>query len=178
MENTSVMSWNVRGLNDRSRRDTVRTLVDDVRPSIVCLQETKLAVIPQHMVFAMLGLSYSVFAYLPASNTRGGILIAAREADISMSDVLVGCFSVTVKVRHASQAEADDDRSWWLSSVYGPQDDSDKALFLEEIEAIRDACSGPWVLAGDFNLILSEADKNNDLITELTCPDSGERWRI
>jgi exonuclease III len=167
MENTSVMSWNVRGLNDRSRRDTVRTLVDDVRPSIVCLQETKLAVIPQHLVFAMLGLSYSVFAYLPASNTRGGILIAAREADISMSDVLVGCFSLTVKVRHASQAEADDDRSWWLSSVYGPQDDSDKALFLEEIEAIRDACSGPWALAGDFNLILSEADKNNDLINRI-----------
>jgi hypothetical protein len=26
---------------------------------------------------------------------------------------------------------------------------------------IRDACSGLWVVCGDFNLILSEADKNN-----------------
>ena len=34
-------------------------------------------------------------------------------------------------------------------------------LFLEELEAIRDSCSGPWAVCGDFNLILNEADKNN-----------------
>jgi endonuclease/exonuclease/phosphatase family metal-dependent hydrolase len=69
MDNTTVISWNVRGLNDRARRDTVRTLVHDIHPSIVCLQETKLAVIPQHLVFAMLGISFADFGYLPASNT-------------------------------------------------------------------------------------------------------------
>ena len=53
-----------------------------------------------------------------------------------------------------------DEASWWLTSVYGPQDDNDKILFLEEL-AIRDACSGPWAVCRDFNLILSEADKNN-----------------
>jgi exonuclease III len=165
MDNTIVISWNVRGLNDRARRDTVRTLVDDIHPSIVCLQETKLAVIPQHLVFAMLGISFADFAYLPASNTRGGILIAARAADVSISDVLVGCYSLTVRVRPAGQDQnAENDRSWWLSSVYGPQDDNDKALFLEEIEAIRDECPGPWALSGDFNLILNEDDKNNDRI--------------
>jgi len=113
----------------------------------------------------MLGISFADFAYLPASNTRGGILIAARAADVSISDVLVGCYSLTVRVRPAGQDQnAENDRSWWLSSVYGPQDDNDKALFLEEIEAVRDECSGPWALSGDFNLILNEDDKNNDRI--------------
>jgi len=32
---------------------------------------------------------------------------------------------------------------------------------MEELEAIRDACQGPWAICGDFNLILSEEDKNN-----------------
>jgi hypothetical protein len=51
--------------------------------------------------------------------------------------------------------------SWWLTSVYGPQADGDKALFFDELEATRDACPGPWAEAGDFNLILDAADKNN-----------------
>jgi exonuclease III len=92
------MSWNVRGLNNRARGDPVRTLVGDVRPSIVCLQETKLDVIQQHLVFAMLGINFSEFAYLPASNTRGGILIAAKESECYISDVHVGCYSLTIRV--------------------------------------------------------------------------------
>lgn len=66
-----MISWNVRGLNKRARHDTVRTLVDDLRPSIMCLQETKLDVVQQHLVFAMLGVNFSDFAYLPASNIHG-----------------------------------------------------------------------------------------------------------
>jgi hypothetical protein len=42
-----------------------RSLVD------VCLQETKLNVINQHLVFALFGINFCDFAYLPASNTRG-----------------------------------------------------------------------------------------------------------
>jgi len=108
----------------------------------------------------MLRMSFADFAYLPSSNTRGGVLVAARQDDISLSDVHVGCYSITVRVHPCAQANGDE-ASWWLTSVYGPQDDNDKILFLEELEAIRDACSGPWALCRDFNLILLEADKNN-----------------
>jgi len=89
--------------------------------------------------------------------------MAARQTDVSLSDVLVDCYSLTVRVRPQAQV-GDQESSWWLSSVYGPQDDSDKILFLEELEAIRDSCSGPWAVCGDFNLILSETDKNNNRI--------------
>ena len=90
----------------------------------MCLQETKLDVIPHTMVLSMLGIAFSEFAYLPVSETCGGILIAGRQ----------------------------------------PDEDRDKVLLLEELEAIRDACPGPWVLTGDFNLILNEADKSNDKV--------------
>ena len=88
MDNTTILSWNVRGLNAQARRDNVRTLVDDIRPSIVCLQETKLDVIPTSLILSMLGRAFPEYAYLPASSTRGGILIAGRQADVSFSDVL------------------------------------------------------------------------------------------
>lgn len=163
MDNTTLLSWNLRGLNAQARRDNVRTLVDDIRPSIVCLQETKLDVINEFLVFSMMGTDFAEFAYLPASDTRGGILVADRHSQVAFSDVLVGCFSVTVAVRHLARPSGDDEK-WWLTTVYEPQDDADKSIFLEELEAIRDTCTGPWAVNGDFNLILSEADKNNDRI--------------
>lgn len=163
MANKTVLSWNVRGLNAQARRDNVRTLVEDVRPAIVCLQETKLAVINRYLVLSMMGRDFTEFAHLPASNTRGGILIVGRRADVVLSDVLVGCYTVTVAVQGTELAGTEIGK-WWLSSVYGPQEDGDKVLFLEELEAIRDACPGPWALTGDFNLILQESDKNNERI--------------
>ena len=87
--------------------------------------------------------------YLPASNARGGILVAAKHQDVVVSDVLVGCYSVTIAVKPATNADIAAP-NWWLTAVYGPQEDRDKAIFLEELEAIRDACQGPWVVTGDF----------------------------
>jgi hypothetical protein len=57
--------------------------------------------------------------------------------------------------------------------VYGPQEDADKVLFLEELEAIRDACPGPWAITGDFNLILNEADKSNERIDRAKVQKNG-----
>jgi hypothetical protein len=45
METENIIIWNVRGLNAWSHHDAVRELVRAERPSIVCLQETKLSVI-------------------------------------------------------------------------------------------------------------------------------------
>lgn len=56
--------------------------------------------------------------------------------------------------------------------VYGPQDDGDKALFLEELEAIRDSFTGPWAVTDDFNLILSEQDKTMTGLIGQTCATS------
>ena len=74
----------------------------------------------------------------------------------------MGCYSITVNVWQSGVIGSD--YHWWLSYVYGPQEDHDKVIFMEELEAIRDACQGPWAIYGDFNLILSEADKNNQRI--------------
>ena len=102
MDNTTILSWNLRGLNARARRDCVHTLVSDIWPTIIYLQETKLNVIPQSTVFSLLGVSFSEFAYLPASSTRGGILVAGQCCDVAFIEVLIGCFSVTVAVKPLS----------------------------------------------------------------------------
>jgi hypothetical protein len=50
---------------------------------------------------------------------------------------------------------------WWLTCVYGPQGNQAKINFLQELRDIRSQCAGPWLIAGDFNLIYRIEDKNN-----------------
>jgi hypothetical protein len=68
----------------------------------------------------------------------------------------IRCFSVSVKLKLG------DEQPWWLTGVYGPQQDVEKIAFISELREVRHQYAGSWVLAGNFNLILSAEDKNND----------------
>jgi len=83
MDKLNFMIWNVRGLNDKARRDNLRKVVDDTRPAVVCLQETKLSYISERDVISFLGRDFTKFVFLSAQQTRGGILIAWRDANTS-----------------------------------------------------------------------------------------------
>jgi len=74
----NVLIWNVRGLNDKARRDAIRQTVQSCQPALVCLQEMKLSHILVHDVLSILGQAFQSFVYLPAQETRGGILVAWR----------------------------------------------------------------------------------------------------
>lgn len=139
----NILVWNVPGLNTKSRRDALHGVVADHNVSIVCVQETKLNVISQRQIYEMLGAEFSSFAYLPASDTRGGILIACRSPHITMVQKQIGEFSVTVEV-------AIGDTSWHLTSVYGPQADADKIEFLNELRSVR--AKSPGALDGGRRL--------------------------
>lgn len=40
--------------------------------------------------------------------------------------------------------------------------DAVKPAFLEELQEARNLCHGPWVIGGDFNMMYSAEDKNNE----------------
>lgn len=134
---SKILVWNVRGLNDRARRDSVRKMVDHCRPTIVCLQETKLALISERDVLSILGPDFLAFVFLRAQTTRGGILVAWRLDACTAISHRVHPHSVTI------QFQSEDEPSWWLTGVYGPQSDTDKISFLEELREVRSFCPGP-----------------------------------
>jgi exonuclease III len=50
---------------------------------------------------------------------------------------------------------------WCFTGVYGPQSDELKIQFLQELRNIRMACTSPWAVGGDFNIIYRAQDKSN-----------------
>ncbi|XP_040248925.1 uncharacterized protein [Aegilops tauschii subsp. strangulata] len=98
------------------------------------------------------------FAYLPALGTRGGVLIAASSDHytITPQPLLIGAYSVSVLV-----TELASNAVWSLTGVYGPQEDADKILFLNEMRALQPMCKQEWIIMGDFNLISRMDEKSN-----------------
>lgn len=155
MDLSNILIWNVRGLNRRARRDSVRDMVASTCPDVVCLQETKKESISRHMVMSTLGVDFDEFIVLPTVGTRGGILIAWKGCSCIALNTRVDTYSASV------QFQLDDGSAWWFTGVYGPQSDERKIQFLNELRHIRSMCTGPWAIGGDFNMIYRAEDKNN-----------------
>lgn len=155
MSANQLLIWNVRGLNCRARRSAVRSLVEQHRASIVCLQESKIVNFSAPLNYDITGIDFD-YVFLPAIGVAGGAAVAWRQDLWAGSHVSIRQFSITLSFTPLN-GQGD---PWWLTNVYGPTDDGDKAAFLQELREIRAACTGAWFVCGDFNMIYMGADKN------------------
>lgn len=83
---------------------------------------------------------------LPAVGTCGRILLTWKSSVCQVISSRVDSFSLSV---HFNELEG---RNWLLTGVYGPQEDDEKVLFLQELRDICALCAGPyrslcWALA-------------------------------
>ena len=124
-----LLDWNVRGLNNSARRKLVRDLAQDTKVSIVCLQETKMQTIDRAVIIESLGQRFAEqFAFLPATGTRGGALLAVDENYYRIVQTEIRVHSVSAQIETTMGVG-----SWWLTVVYGPQEDHEKLQFLQEL---------------------------------------------
>jgi len=123
--------------------------------SLLSLQETKLENCSANVIMETCGAAFDYFAK-PASNTCGGILLAWKRDIWSITNQMFRSYSLTAKITLLQS-----NVSWWITCVYGPQTDSEKVAFLDELREVRTSCDGMWVICGDFNLIYRADDKNN-----------------
>jgi hypothetical protein len=122
----------------------------------VCFQETKLDVIDDFIVMQCVGPSFDGYVYVPAEDTRGGILLSWDTSILEVERISLDPHAITREVIPR------DNNRWWLTTVYGPQSSEEKIEFMTELAMRRAFCPGPWMVMGDFNMILHAEDKNND----------------
>lgn len=156
---TKLLNWNVRGLNCAARREAVKLVIQQAAPKVVCLQETKLDSMSDHLAAEFLGYDCRGFEYLPADNTRGGILVAWDQDWFTGQAPDRKRYSLTLKLTLKLS-----NTHFWITVVYGPTDDSEKGQFLNELISCQPRGTEAWVCLGDFNLICEAGDKNNSNI--------------
>jgi exonuclease III len=161
MDPSKNICWNVRGLNSSSRQSAVRELVSSFRAEVVCIQETKIEEISRFSVLSWLGADFADFVFLPSVGASGGIMVAWKSHLGFTGASRIDNHSVSIQFRKENGT------CWWLTCVYGPQDDQEKVMFLQELRYNMNVCNGPWLVVGDFNIILQAIDKNN---SNLNCP--------
>jgi exonuclease III len=153
-----LLNWNVRGINNPAKRQEVKLFVEELNCNFVCFQETKLQLITRAIVCETLGSRFADnYIYLPAIGTRGGILIAGTtDFSIELETLAIGRFSVSGKVTNR-----EDNSSWSITGVYGPQEDHKKIEFMAELRALNQVLQAKWLICGDFNLIKKVNEKSN-----------------
>lgn len=157
-DNVYLFNWNVRGLNVKAKQDFVKVCIQQHSATIVCLQETKLAVVSDQIILNTLGQRFArQVAVLPAEGTRGGVILACDDNFFSISDVHLGRFSVSATITMREEAQ-----QWSIIVVYGLQLETEKIAFLAELEGLQSLMKPAWLIIGDFNLIYKASDKNND----------------
>ena len=125
-----IAIWNVRGMNARARRHAIRSLLDTTGASIVCIQETKMELIYSTIVLDALGSEFDDYTYLPDDGTRGGILLAWKSRAVTITDPMFTTNAITTKVTTVTGPP------WWLTVVYGPQEDSCRS-FARSVPSAR-----------------------------------------
>lgn len=111
-----LLAWNVRGLNDRARRNVVRELLLNYLPSVVCIQETKLSTVCNAISNEILGPAFD-YECLPSVGASGGILFAWLRERWTVSNVTTGRFTLSSRLTGIGSSV----RAWWMTIVYGPQ---------------------------------------------------------
>ena len=137
--NLKILSWNVRGVNDSSKRKVIKSVVRKQKVDLFCIQETKMQVMTEGVVRSLGPGRFLDWRVLNAMGSAGGVLICWDKRSLEILDWEEGQFSISCKFRNVG-----DGGIWVFMGVYGPFSREERESLWEE----------PWCLGGDFNTIL------------------------
>jgi hypothetical protein len=82
-----------------------------------------MALIYSFSVLEALGPEFDDYVYLPVDGTRGGVQLAWKSRTVTVNDPMFTTNTLTAKVTIGNTIP------WWISVVYGPQEDDEKIAF-------------------------------------------------
>jgi len=146
--NPKLISWNVRGLNQRSKLLKIRNLLRQWKADIISLKETKLELFSNCIVKILWGCQFVDWFYLPSSGASSGILLMWDRRIVEKFEAHVGEFVVACSFRNCV-----DNFTWAFAGVYGPNLDPLRRSSWDELAGLLSFRDLPWCIGGDFNVI-------------------------
>ena len=119
-----ILSWNVRGVNDPSRRKIIRNFIRYQRLALVCLQETKIQEMSVTVARSLgVGRRYDWRA-LNAEGSAGGVLLLWDKKIMELVASEIGIFSISCQFKMVEGGF-----QWMFSGVYGPVERNPRKYF-------------------------------------------------
>jgi hypothetical protein len=140
----------------------IRDVVQANAVSLVCVSESKLSAVSLLLVQEAFGHLLSEFVFVPADGTRGGLICAWNPEVLSVINSTFNDSWIALDCVTSSSGQ-----HFRVISVYGPQLQADKFQFLADLEPMV-LSSSPCCLMGDFNLIVSAAEKSSSNLNRRT----------
>ena len=151
-----LLSWNVRGVNDSSKRKVIKAIIRNQKVDLFCIQETKVQSMNEGLVRSLGSGRFLDWGALDAQGAAGGVLICWDKRTLEIIEMERGQFSISCRLRNV-----EDGKVWIFTGVYGPFSKEDRETLWGELGAIRGIWDDPWCLGGDFNVTLSLEERSN-----------------
>ncbi|GLT63476.1 hypothetical protein SLA2020_360390 [Shorea laevis] len=150
------MSWNCRGAASQDFKRNAMDIINQHKPGIFIIMETKLAGTKAGEVADALGFSKKVI--VDADGLAGGIWLLWDDKKFRV-DIL----STNPQVIHASVQvtfhPSFSNFSWNLSAIYGRPQFEIRSTLWENLKQFSQIINDPWVVIGDFNDVIAQNEK-------------------
>ena len=150
-----LISWNVRGLNSPAKHKMLKNMVQQDKPSIVYLQETKCNSISLEKILNKTWPG-SRSVSVDASGASGGLTIIWNPQVLSLYDFHASHYFIQTNFHLVGT-----NTHGHLTNVYFPQDLHKKMELLDTLTELNSVRSFPfWICGGDFNMITALEEKS------------------
>jgi len=150
-----VFIWNIREFGQDGRRRQIKEYLRQEDVDIVGFQET---IRQDFSIMELEALSRHkfVWTWVTTAGHSGGILLGVKEDTFEVDDMDRGEFFVSMALTHKQSRF-----KWVVVIFYGPANHRRSPQFLLELKAKVEHMETPVLVAGDFNLIRSAANKSS-----------------
>ncbi|RVW51559.1 hypothetical protein CK203_066799 [Vitis vinifera] len=95
-----ILSWNVRGANDSSKRKVIKTFIRNQRVDLICIQETKIQAMSDSIARSIGSGRFLDWKAVNAEGASGGILICWDRRSLDILDWEEGQFTLSCRFRN------------------------------------------------------------------------------
>lgn len=148
-----ILVWNCRGAGNMNFRRHFTALVQNHKPEIVALMETKVDISSMDMFFSNLG--FTATSYVDPVGRTGGIWLLWDPKNVTVST-----FHMTNQAIHATISK-NSYEDWILSVLYMSPNPRNREIIWNELESMADNIDRPWAVAGDLNDIASSNERKS-----------------
>lgn len=148
----STIVWHCQEIGRPSAICNPSLLIKTHRPSFIFLFEVKCHDV--NVVCRLVRkLCFDDFEFVPSVGKSGGLLLAWK-TNFNIKIVVASLYFVNYHVFDGVVP-----LPWQFTLVYGPPTYSMRRAFWDSLDEIGSSFNGPWMMIGDFNVVLHSADK-------------------